>query len=202
MPSALLTRLDAVNMMLSSIGTAPVNSLAVPGIRDVAVAALSLDNTQREVLSPGWSFNTDRNFPLPADAGTGYVPVPANALFVDPTDRNKHYVERYDGGVRYLYDTVNHTFEIGETVQCEIIRFQPFEELPQAARQYIATRAARIFQSQVVGSDILWRFTETHEAEALAVLKRLEARQKDLNIFAAPTEENVTILRRRRNAWR
>lgn len=180
---SLLTKLDAVNLMLSSIGQTPVNSLDVAGIRDVSIAKLSLDNCTREVLTRGWSFNSDRNYEITPD-GAGHFLVPDNVLFIDPTDRHQEFLMRYNDGVQKLYDTVKRTYALGlDVVRVNIIWSLDFEELPQAARQYVATRAARIFQSQVIGSDVLFRYTEQHELESLATLQRLEARQKDRNWF-------------------
>lgn len=188
-PTQLLTKLDAVNMMLASIGQAPVNSLAVTGIRDVAIATLALDNTTREVLLHGWNFNTDWDYPLAPNA-QGHIVIPHGVLDLDPVDKTKDCVIRWSGGEARLYDKDNRTFVFDGIVRCNVIWGFEFEELPQAARQYIAIRAARIFQSQVIGSDILFRFTEDHEAEALALLARSESRNKDKNFFASGADVN------------
>lgn len=188
-PTAPLTKLDAVNMMLASIGQAPVNTLAVAGIRDVSIAALALDNATREVLSLGWNFNTDSNYPLTPN-GSGNILVPAGALEIDPTDPSVDAVIRSNDGTLMLWDKKNHTWTFTETIKCDIIWGAEFEHLPQAARSYIATRAARIFQSQVLGSAILFQFTEQHEQEALFVLKRSEGRTKDRNWFNRATDVN------------
>lgn len=193
-----MTKLDAVNAMLASIGQTPLNTLDVTGIRDAAIAELALDNTTREVLNKSWSFNSDYLFDLVPN-GSGHILIPAGALWVDPTDISKDYVQRWDSGVAKFYDRVNHTFVINENpLKVNIVWSMPFESVPQAARSYIATRAARVFQANVIGSDILFRFTDIHEQEALATLNKMESRTKQLNIFAAPTREN-DILHRRSN---
>ena len=189
-PLSPMTKLDAVNGMLASIGQAPVNSLDVTGIRDVNIATLALDNTTREVLNRGSSFNTDKRYPLSVDVN-GYINVPTGSLSVDPSDPSLDLVVRDNGGQVMLYDRKNHTFKINKSpVECDIIWAMDFEAIPQAARTYIATRAARIFQSQVIGSDILFRFTDLHETEAFALLTRMEARTKDRNIFRNSSDTN------------
>lgn len=195
------TKLDAVNMMLASIGQAPLNSLNVTGIKDASIAELSLDNTTREVLNRGWSFNTDRQFELVPDSNDNML-VPSDALQIDPSDRCDDYVERDNNGVRMLYDRENHTFTITENpLKVDIIRAMEFEKIPQAARTYIATRAARLFQANVIGSDILFRYTELHERESLALLNKMERRSKDRNMFRPGTEINK-ITNRYRNPLR
>lgn len=198
-PTALLTKLDAVNMCLSSIGQSPINTLDVVGIKDAAVAVLSIDNATREVLSRGWSFNTDRELPLTPD-GNGFILTPSNALWVDPSFDADNYVQRWNPnagtGALTLYNIRDRTFVFSDAVKCDVIYGYEFEQIPQVARNYIATRAARLFQSQVLGSDILFRYTELHESEALANLTRLEARTKDRNIFRSPADTNAIIHRR------
>lgn len=187
--NAPLSKLDAVNLMLASIGQAPVNSLDVAGIRDVSIAALALDNTTREVLSRGWSFNRDYEYELTPNV-SGQILVPSGALEVDPSDPLDDYVVRSNSGTLMLWDRKLKTYVISKTVKCNIVWGYEFEELPQAARGYIATRAARIFQSQVLGSDILFRFTAQHEEESLFLLMRTEGRTKDRNWFNSGADVN------------
>ena len=60
MANATTTELEAVNIMLSSIGEAPVNSLS-SGLVDAELAQTTLHNVSREVQAAGWSFNTEYN---------------------------------------------------------------------------------------------------------------------------------------------
>lgn len=193
------TKLDAVNQMLASIGQTPLNTLNTSGIRDAAIAELSLDNTTREVLNRGWSFNTDREFEISRDVNDNYL-VPSDALQIDPEYHWLDWIERDNSGTRMMYDRENNTFDItteNDPVLFQIIRAMDFETLPQAARGYIAIRAARIFQANVIGSDILFKYTEMHEREALSTLKKLETRSKDRNMFRPGTESNKIV-----NRWR
>jgi len=190
------TELDAVNTMLTSIGSSPVNTLAVVGVRDINIARSALSSTLRSVLLRGWSFNTDTNYELVPD-GTSNILVPDTALWVEPCDRSKDYVVRYADTQAMLYDKKNHTFTITDNpLKVDIIWALPFEAIPEAARGYITTKAARIFQSQIIGSDVLYRFTADHETEAFATLKRLEARTKKVNILNGGHNMRATRSRR------
>jgi hypothetical protein len=196
-----MTKLDAVNGMLASIGQAPVNTLAVTGIRDVAIAELALDSVTREVLNRGWSFNTDTDWPLAPD-GNGNILIPTTALDVDPVDRLSNYVQRDNGGTMMLYNKNDRTFVFTESVKCNVTWGFEFDTIPQVARTYIGTRAARIFQANVVGSDLLFKFTELHEREARAAMERLEDQSQDTNMLNSPTEANMVIFHRRTNVLR
>ena len=57
-----MTELEAVNMMLMTIGEYKVNDLInLAGRSDAAIAKDILTNTSRAVQSKGWTFNTDFN---------------------------------------------------------------------------------------------------------------------------------------------
>ena len=190
------TELDAVNTMLASIGSAPVNTLAVVGVKDINIAKSALSSTLRSVLLRGWSFNTDTNYELVPD-GNNNILVPDTALWIEPCDRSKDYVVRYANTQAMLYDKENHTFTITDNpLKVDIIWAFSFESIPEAARSYIATKAARIFQSQIIGSEVLYKYTADHETEAFATLKRLEARTKKVNIFNGDHRMRATRSRR------
>lgn len=203
-PTLLLTELDAVNTMLASIGQTPVNSLAVSGIRDVAIAQLALQNVTREILNRGWSFNTDRCYELALN-GSGEIELPANVLDIDPTLRTQQLVMRNDAGTQKLWDKVNHTFTLStyhtSPVEVNITWTYEFDEIPNVFRNYISIKAARVFQSQVLASDILFKFTSAMEQEAYADVLKLEARTKDRNWFTSGADINQ-IVNRRRNVSR
>lgn len=205
-PTQVLTKLDAVNLMLSSIGQTPVNTLDVQGIRDVAIAELTLDNVTREVLNRGWSFNTDNEWEL-AFTQDGEILVPAGVLWLDPVYHYQDFVVRDDNGTLKLWDRENHTFDIQANhqgpIKVNIIWAYDFEEIPNAARNYIAIRAARKFQANVIASDILYRFTAQDEADALTDLQRLENRTKDRNWFRSGADANLIATRiRNPRRWR
>jgi hypothetical protein len=195
-PMQPMTKLDAVNQMLASIGQAPLNSLDTTGIRDAAIAELSLDTETRAILNLGWSFNTDEEWELTPDVNDNIL-IPANTLWVDPCDHTKNFVVRYNSDTQMFWDKDNRTFTITEPVKVNIIWAQDYEELPQVARSYIAVRAARIFQSQVIGSEVLFQFTAQHEAEAKAALDKLETRTKDTNMLRSAVDTNLIFTRRR-----
>jgi hypothetical protein len=195
------TELEAVNLMLMSIGKAPVNSLSVPGINDVSFATLTLYNTVRDVQSRGWWFNRETNYPITPDVN-GFINIPATVLDFWPSERFRGYVERNG----QLYDPENSTFNIGQNLNgnpllCDVIWCFPYQQLPQAARTYIGRRAGREFQTNSVGSQVLYQFTKESELEAFADLQRRENLAGGSNMFAAPTR-NSRIFNRQPGAYR
>ena len=64
-----------------------------------------------------------------------------------------------------------------------LIMFDNFDELPEAARRFIAVRSARIFHDRVVGSGELHRFFQEDEAQAWSELLEYEGNVGDYTIF-------------------
>ncbi len=174
-----LSELEAVNIMLSVIGEAPVNSLEGVSTNDVIQATSILNEISREIQSMGWHFNSERNYPLVPDIN-GEIILASNMVRVD-ADTHPEYdvVQR---GNR-LYDKLTHSFQFGKTLKAEIVFLLPFEEIPQVARQYITIRAARIFQDRMVGSEVIHGFSEADERKALSDLKEAEGDTGDPRIF-------------------
>lgn len=178
----IMTKLDAVNEMLASIGQAPINTLSGSIPPDAARAVIALDTQTRAVLTKGWSFNSDYEYVLSPDVSNNIL-VPTTALWIDPAYTTKDYVQRWDSGVAKLYDVENQTFAIEDDVKADIVWAFDFESIPQAARYYITTRAGRIFQTQIVGSRILFEYTAQIEAEAWDTFKQTEKKSKDYNFI-------------------
>lgn len=159
------SRLSAVNGMLATIGEAPINSLEDTSLVDVAVAKGALDEVTRALLVDGWSFNTDEDYPLyPEGFAPFAIAVPSNAMVCLPSREFSHITVR---GNR-LYDTQRFSFDFqGHTaVPCKMVWRLDFTDLPEVTRQYIAVRAARLFQSRTTASDILHQFTNADEQTA------------------------------------
>ena len=96
------TKLEAVNVMLTSIGEAPVNSL-ISGLEDAELAETILESVNKETQSKGWIFNTDLKVTLSPNTDNQIV-LPTNYLRVDTRttlrSNTKDIVERG----RKLYD--------------------------------------------------------------------------------------------------
>jgi hypothetical protein len=185
------TKLEAVNLILGNIGQSPVASLEVSGFADVAIAKKMLDRISRAVQMSGWHFNTEDDYTLAVN-GDSKIPVPSNALQCDPMPTSK-----YDAVPRgqFLYDRENHTYTFTESVDCRIVFYLDFEELPEPFRYYIAVRAARLFQSEGFGSATLDSFKEEDELRAYAEALASEAEQGDHNILSG-SYSVASILRR------
>jgi len=173
------TVLEAVNLMLSTIGEAPVSTVENSGVLDAVTARQQLSVINREVQTRGWHWNTEENVTITPSHPDGFIILPSNTLRVDASDVDIDAVQR---GNR-LYDRKNRTYQFSRPVTVDLILLLPFEELPEAARFYITIRAARKFQEGVLGSPELSQFTLRDEIMAKATLEDAEANTADFNIL-------------------
>lgn len=175
------TELEAVNQMMRAIGEAPVSSLVGSGDIDVSNAKATLEEVTRAVLTEGWQFNTEYDYPFPVD-NAGEIPLPTNALAVDVNRRAVNGIDPVVRGQK-LYDRKNHTYKFNTTVRAKVVFGLGYSELPEAARYYIAYRACRKFQDTSVGSDTLHRYTANDEIRARVVFMDQHSDDEDLNMI-------------------
>lgn len=177
-----LTELDAVNIMLSTIGESPVSSLsASESTVDVSLSRQILREVTIQVQETGWHFNSEVSWPMTPTADTGEIQIPANCVQMDSSGADA----MLDVAVRgtRLYNRTARTFTFTKAITVDMILLLDFTDIPQAARHYITIRAARVFQQRMVGSDTLGAFTEKDELRARAALKKLDANTADYNIL-------------------
>ena len=178
-----MSELEAVNLMLMTIGEYKVNDLInLAGRSDAAIAKDILTNTSRAVQSKGWTFNTDFDVVLAPDT-EGLIELGGSILRIDTTSTvrssQKDIIER----ANKLYDRQNNTHIFTDNVTVDTITYFNFEDLPEAARRFIAIRSARVFHDRVVGSGELHRFFQEDEGQAWSELLEYESDVGDYTIF-------------------
>lgn len=170
-----MTELEAVNLMLDTIGEQPVNTIPTSGVSEAVLANNGLHRMSRRIQGKGLHCNTEYSYELTADIDGKYI-YPTDALFLDASDASVNVTRRGD----YLYDLDNHTDVFTTSkLKVTIIRFLPFEDLPDHVREYIAVKAARNFQKTVLGSYDLHRLTQEDESEVSANFLSIEYEAED-----------------------
>jgi hypothetical protein len=175
------TELEAVNVMLSALGEAPVSSLDDPSLVDAALAQSILKETSIEIQTRGLHCNTEINYPLVPNVD-GEVLVPANCARIDTTDVSSDIDVVQRGDKLYDRNERSYTSFTGNLYVDMVLLFD-FSELPQHVKRYITVKATRRFQARLVGSDTLAAFTGQDEQEALIEFERTEAINEDSNIL-------------------
>jgi hypothetical protein len=146
-----MSKLDAVNICLNSIGESSIQSLVSDVPPDAQLAADLVDETSRSFLNIGWHWNREI-IKLTPDVD-GYLQLPANISRVRSINGSisADVVQR---GTK-LYDKSNNTFVFtaGTIMEVEVYLLLPFDDLVQQAREYIAYRSAMVFQQRIHASD-------------------------------------------------
>jgi hypothetical protein len=182
-----VTELDAVNILLSVIGEAPISSLATEltnEVSDSALARRTLAEVELDVQAEGWSWNTDQAVEFVKTNDDGFVS-PANTLRVR-FQRTLHPTGDLVMRGRRVWDRVERTyyFPDEESMIAEEVVFQlPWDELPHAAQQYVVIRAARIYASRFINSSVIFSYTVQDEQYARAMLMRDEENREQNNML-------------------
>jgi Tail tubular protein len=188
-----MTRLEAVNRMLSALGEDPVNSLS-SGLSDAESAERFLTRVSRTVQTTGWHANTDRGLRLLPNVATKEIALPHNTLKIDSvgSDGWRNVTKRG----RRLYDVKSRSFKFDRPVTVDIVTELPWEDLTYALQNYISALAAQQYQVSEMGSVAMDNFASREVREAWEVLLSEEAENEDSNVLDNPDLRAVTRRRR------
>lgn len=173
---ASMTELEAVNVLLTTIGEAPVNTLDGNQVTDVSVAKQVLNEVSREVQAQGWHFNTEEGVELTPDQFNNII-VPADVARIEAQDYNTVIREER------LFNLDDRTLTFASKIKVDIVYYQDFFLLPQPAKKYITTRAARIYSDRMLNSEIIHKMTSRDEQKALIDLKEFEGDTGNYNMM-------------------
>ena len=172
--------LDAINIMLQTIGERPLETIEqVSDSYEATIADSVLEEVKLEVLAQGWRFNTDYNWKMSPDT-SGYIAVASNnILVIDPTDRRQDYILKDSK----LYDRGNQTYKFTSPVACDITWNVEFDDIPYPVQYYITIRAARKYQARFIGDPTQHNYTLQDEMDAKRTLMMYESDTGDYSIF-------------------
>ena len=176
------TELDAVNQILSSVGQAPVTTLDLQN-PEVFIILNTLRETSKQVQLEGWTFNTERKYPMTRNAATNEIAVPSNVLSIDGND--EMHPNTYDLVIREgrLYDRLNNTFTFTRDIKVDVLWYWDFQFLPPAVQSFVTAKAARMCATKMVGDSELNQLLAEQEATTRAALIEYECQQGDYSIF-------------------
>lgn len=175
------TKLDVLNHMLSVVTEAPVSS-PTSNHPTALSAIVVLERVDKETQKRGWWYNTEYSLNLTPNE-SGHIIVPDGTLYIDPTSTGSKLVRR---GNR-LYDPVNHTFNIGQAVQVDVVLQLEIEDLPESAAMYLLHKAAYDFYVNDDGDETKSNRLEREANRAWAELQQEELKAADVNAGNRPT---------------
>ena len=177
------SELDAVNSILMSVGESPVNTLTSQS-PEVAIAQTTLRQVVREVLAEGWVFNTEYEVEFQPDSNDQVI-LSDSILQID-INRYKHY-DNYDviRKNNKLYDRYSKkdTFADEAIVYCDVIWMYSYEDIPQAFKDYITTKACRLAVTRMVNDSEATAVLKEDEIVARANAIEYDTKQADYNMF-------------------
>lgn len=181
------SELEAVNEILSSIGSSPVDTLDESLDVDVINAKRLLEATSREIQSRGWYFNTEDSITLQPDTDSNRVPCPENYLVFYS---DGYQLVRQSG---YFFDIASRTDEFPNGLTVTLIRYLQFDELPEVFRKYITVRTARLFQMRFLGAQEIDASLQFAESEAYSAIIDFELKTGNYNVYNDDTFNSGNI---------
>lgn len=175
-------------MCLSGLGISPVNTEESTGLDSLSAGVL-VDEVASSIQMKAWWFNLEKNWSLTPDGTTGFLSVPADVseMLAYGASAGSQLTIRSNR----VYDRFKHTYDLREaTLDDDTILFQfqlvlPFEDMPEAARWYVAYRAKRIYAENNEGDERQVIRMERTELEQLAKLETLDLKHKNSNMFGS-----------------
>jgi hypothetical protein len=166
-----ITKLDAVNICLNSIGESSIASLTgCPP--DAQLAADLIDEKARGIQNAGWHWNR-QTVTLTPDIN-GYLILPNNISRVVTSGVSVMY-DLVQRGTK-LYDRKNNTFVFpaGSSYEVDMYILLSFEDMVPQAKDFVTYAAAMVFQQRIHASDTEDKFLKEAAQQALIQLKRAE----------------------------
>ena len=193
-----MSELEAVNLLLSAIGEAAVSSLETATTVEVTQAKNLLSNVNRAAQQKGWHFYTEWDVVLTRDTDDR---IPLSESILSVYQPGQLMTIRGRSGSMFAYDLDNNTFTWTKNLNNAVtITLLDFIDTPNTFRQYVTTRAARIFQEEIIGQVSAETVNRQEEAEAYADLLDDDAERSGLNV-AYGTLDMLNTTQLHRKLW-
>lgn len=175
---AFLTELDVVNSCLGTLGELPVNALDDEHPLIAAARKVFKEVCYREQARQWW-FNTEI-INLKPDTEK-FIYVPADAIRCDPVDDSKNFIQRG----RRMYDPTpgRNTYEMLGDLQCWLVRFIPFEDLPVPAAIAISYATQLNFMQSYDADGNKYQQIGRNYQDAYMILNAEHIRNSDTNLL-------------------
>ena len=197
------TELSAVNSILGAIGQSPVTSLVFDN-PEISFIYNLLRDSNVDIQSEGWHFNTENHVTYTPDSTTGKIAIGNDILQMDITDgwRKRTFdVVKRSG---YLYDKYDHTDDWSDSseVSLDITRLLSFEDIPTVFKRYIIARASRQAATQLVANQQLVGLLQQQETLTRAACMEYECNQGNHTMFGFPEDSSYSSYKPWRNLRR
>lgn len=171
------TELDAINYILSSIGSSPVTTLEDDMDIDVVNARRLLAKVSRDIQRKGWDFNKITRTLSPR-MDNHRIPWDSTILALHSTNGST-LVKRGD----YLYDIARGSYEFDKPITVEIVEGIDYEDLPDAFKTYVTVKAATDFHARYFGDTSISEDLQMELTLAYQDIVQYDMEMKPLNML-------------------
>ena len=187
--------LSAVNSILGAIGQAPVTTLNYAN-PELGLVMNLLEETNIDVQSEGWYFNTENNLCFTIIGGTGAdvnrILVPKNALNMKLSGGDVWRIAKVTERQGFLYNKTDHTYNWdkwnGGKVYCDVVWYWDFEDVPPTFQRYITLLASTRAATQLVSNPDLFKLLQTQVDTQRAACVQENADMGDDTFFGWPID--------------
>lgn len=187
--------LGAINNLLREVGTRAVTSVNIAH-PDVVDAKTMLEEWTDKLLKRGWWFNRMKNV-LKTPDENGYISLNSTVLRFEIT----HEVDKRDYPLltkrqNRLLDLNKNTYQFGRQLTLDLFIELEWDDLPDAAQQYIVSRAASAFVRVKLEDTPKSRDLLLEAQEHMNDLHAQELQTEKNNMFDSPAAASMRMRRR------
>jgi len=174
--------IDGVNKCLRAIGEirvpdgVDIDSLdplhEAVQIRDI------IEEKNKELQLQGWWFNRE-NWEFLVNTGTNKIDIPVTVIAIKGT--SKEVVVRGNN----LYDVENKTLLFTDSVECDTVFLQEFEETPESFATWVVLQAAQEAQWTFKGDDLADSRLDREVQKAFVKVEREHLKNKSYNLITS-----------------
>lgn len=176
----IMTKVDAVNIVLSAIGGSPINTLDDNDDVDIDNILRLMDRVSLNVQLKGWDFNSLQMTLIP-DALSKRILWNESIIKFTSTDGTV-----YSKRGKYLFNVTDSTYEFNKSVTLSVITAVDFEDLPQCFREYITAKTAVEFQTRYMGDGDVAQDLMLELQEAMQGLTDYDLSMGQYNMLQVP----------------
>lgn len=175
-----MTKLDAVNVVLSRNGRMPVSALDTSAASEAALAERLIDEIELRIQGEGWPYNTRTDVEL-TPGSDDLIALPAGTITIDSfgIDAGRHVSQNGD----HLYDHDNNTDEFEGTLRVRYTTRFDWGCIPYPVRDLIAARAAVAYNDRYIGDQKKAVSLALEDSRARARAEQHSGRTGNVNIL-------------------
>ena len=183
-----MTRLDAVNMVLSGINEYRVTALDTNGTSVQADAERYIEDSTRYFCAMGWPCNTRRSVSYTPSGGSFEVTVPASVIRIRGAGPSQHRNLVIRGTKVYDADRGTTNFGSNAAIFLDIAEILDFEDLDPMLKELVAKHAQQQFARRFSSSQLADAFI----SQELSIVDAINPREGTFTmrpLFSQPQQQ-------------